>query len=277
MLALVASALVVARVHSSDAPPQDTRPTLHTLALEAGTDKATEHLYTLLYEPQLARWRDATFDMLEIGVFREESLRLWDRYFRNASVYGADRDGAGYRDSSRRSRILYCDQSKPASLRTLANYKNWSIVIDDGSHVPSHQLRTFETIFPHVMPGGLYIIEDIEGSYWGDHARMYGVRLGTGNNQPNLVDTFLRSVHGAINREFACDASLPPRVFSPRVEREMVGVAFIPNAIIITKRPANYQRHTFYRFADALPRPPCNTSEGERGPDIQWRRRRRRR
>ena len=215
-------------------------------------------------------------DMLEIGVDREASLQLWERFFPRATVFGADRDGQrGYRNSKRATKILQCNQRDPASVRRLATFRNWTVVIDDGSHVPSHQLRTFEIIFPHVMPGGVYIIEDIEGSYWGDHAPMYGIKLGAGNGQPNLVSKFLSSVHGAINREFHCDESLPPRVFAPHVEREMAGVQFIPNAIIVTKRPREYRRHRFYRYADALGSP-CNTSEGARGPDIRWRRTRQR-
>ena len=43
---------------------------------------------------------------------------------------------------------------------------NFDIVIDDGSHVPSHQLLTFETVWPHITPGGIFVIEDIETSYW---------------------------------------------------------------------------------------------------------------
>jgi len=42
----------------------------------------------------------------------------------------------------------------------------WDIIIDDGSHVPRHQLITFTSLFPCVRPGGVYVIEDIESSYY---------------------------------------------------------------------------------------------------------------
>ena len=52
----------------------------------------------------------------------------------------------------------------------------FDIIIDDGSHVPWHQIFTLESIFhTWLKPGGLYIIEDLETSYWdAPRARIYG-------------------------------------------------------------------------------------------------------
>ena len=40
------------------------------------------------------------------------------------------------------------------------------IVMDDGSHVATHQRVSFETLFPLLADGGLYLIEDTHTSYW---------------------------------------------------------------------------------------------------------------
>ncbi len=40
------------------------------------------------------------------------------------------------------------------------------IVLDDGSHVASHQRTSFSTLFPLLSEGGLYIIEDMHKAYW---------------------------------------------------------------------------------------------------------------
>ena len=37
-----------------------------------------------------------------------------------------------------------------------------------------HQLITLETLWPSLAPGGIYIVEDVETSYWGPHASLYG-------------------------------------------------------------------------------------------------------
>ena len=52
----------------------------------------------------------------------------------------------------------------------------FDIIVDDGSHLPWHQLFTFEIMFETwLKPGGLYVIEDVETSYWdGTNPRIYG-------------------------------------------------------------------------------------------------------
>ncbi len=42
----------------------------------------------------------------------------------------------------------------------------YDIIIDDGSHVPQHQIISLACLLPALNPGGLYIIEDLETSYW---------------------------------------------------------------------------------------------------------------
>jgi hypothetical protein len=36
------------------------------------------------------------------------------------------------------------------------------IVVDDGSHLPEHQIVTLEEMLPHVSAEGVYLCEDIE-------------------------------------------------------------------------------------------------------------------
>ena len=82
-----------------------------------------------------------------------------------------------------------------------------TVIIDDGSHLPSHQLLSLETLWPALAPGGLYIVEDVETSYWAQHAQLYGYSY---IDQPSAVDR-LKLVADTINREFLLGASpLPP-------------------------------------------------------------------
>ena len=40
------------------------------------------------------------------------------------------------------------------------------IVLDDGSHISKHIRSTFNTVFPLLADGGLYIVEDLHAAYW---------------------------------------------------------------------------------------------------------------
>ena len=76
-------------------------------------------------------------------------------------------------------KVLYTgDQSDAEFLKKMMADvgKQFDIIVDDGSHVPWHQIFTFETIFKTwLKPGGIYVIEDIETSYWNSHnAKIYG-------------------------------------------------------------------------------------------------------
>jgi Flp pilus assembly protein TadD len=52
-------------------------------------------------------------------------------------------------------------QDDPAFMDQICSKYPPTIVIDDGSHRWDHMIFTFERVFPHVLPGGFYIIEDM--------------------------------------------------------------------------------------------------------------------
>ena len=54
------------------------------------TDKGTVHSYIDVYEDVLAPYRKTANKMLEIGVFKGNSLRMWENYFEWADVIGVD-------------------------------------------------------------------------------------------------------------------------------------------------------------------------------------------
>jgi hypothetical protein len=77
------------------------------------------------------------------------------------------------------------DQSDETFLaRLISHYGGFDIVIDDGSHIASHVHASFRALFPAVRPGGWYVIEDLETSYWGSHE---GGPTGTSGTAVELV------------------------------------------------------------------------------------------
>ena len=61
---------------------------------------------------------------------------------------------------------MYASKPRPKRRSRLAG-REFDIVIDDASHVNTHQIAAFGHFWPLVRPGGWYVIEDVHASYWG--------------------------------------------------------------------------------------------------------------
>jgi len=120
---------------------------LDQIAQKHGTDKSSLlNALTEKYEMYLEPRRAERLVLLEIGIDQGASLRTWHEYFPHAVIAGLD------------------------------------IVIDDGSHLCSHQITSYKALYPYLNPGGIYFTEDVTTSY---REEPYGGGLGR-------PDTFLR-------------------------------------------------------------------------------------
>tara|TARA_Y100000590_G_C15740959_1_gene1020281 strand:- start:2191 stop:3069 length:879 start_codon:yes stop_codon:yes gene_type:complete len=110
--------------------------------------------------------------ILEIGIGGHnldyeggESLFCWQGYFANSKVYGADIIDKSFIDFKNIKTIIL-DQGNSEELEIVGkNLGMFDIIIDDGSHFANHQRISFNTLFKYLNDGGIYIIEDVAGSY----------------------------------------------------------------------------------------------------------------
>jgi hypothetical protein len=135
---------------------------LDSLGILANTDKSSLGWdYLRHYERQFAALRHETFNLLEIGVWHGDSLRLWEKYFPKATVVGIDIDPDCATHAGGRKRVEIGSQTDAAFLADVAARYPPTVVIDDGSHVADHVQVSFEALFPALLPGGCYVIEDM--------------------------------------------------------------------------------------------------------------------
>lgn len=75
--------------------------------------------------------------------------------------------------------------------------------MSDAGHVPRDQLFTWSQLFPALQPGGLYLVLDIETSYWdAPGAELYGRIISAGRRSSgSAVEAFKALVDG-VNRDF---------------------------------------------------------------------------
>lgn len=138
---------------------------------ETGTDKTTSHSYGELYSSLFAPLRSRAERVMEIGVYSGASVLALADFFTGAQVdgiditldrvlFGRDHPRISFRKidgtSSDAPRLLLQGCSKAAA-------GEWDLILDDASHRPDHQLRSFELFGGFVREGGLYVIEDIDG------------------------------------------------------------------------------------------------------------------
>lgn len=149
------------------------RGDMKELAVRFGADKWGVHWYTDRYEQYFRNLRSRPLKILEIGVggYGDPkqggcSLQMWKRYFPRSLVYGVDIADKSALEAQR-IKIFQGDQKDAQFLESVIKETGpVDIVIDDGSHVCRDQISSFQAIFPHVVAGGFYIIEDLQTSYW---------------------------------------------------------------------------------------------------------------
>ena len=127
--------------------------------------------YFPIYDRTLGRHRGTAPTVLEIGVFHGGSLRLWRQFFgRGTTVVGIDIDPrcADLEDEDIHVRIG--DQSDVEFLAAVCDeFGPFDVVIDDGSHLPRHQILSLERLWPAVADGGTYFVEDLHTNYWPEY------------------------------------------------------------------------------------------------------------
>lgn len=226
-------------------PSTSHRGLFASIGTRTGTDKISHHGYHRFYPPLLDRFRALQGGgMLEIGVDESRSLQLWLEYFPHAFVYGLD---IGVSKQGPRFKIMQADQSQTPELRRLARDEIQHplfFIIDDGSHIPEHQVSSFDYLFGEVLlPGGVYIIEDIETSYWTRNG-LYGYHTRYGYHHSASVLEVFKDLLDELQREF-----LTPRArdeqerrlrhcVSPRTRNEINSIGFGHNCILVTKKTA---------------------------------------
>lgn len=119
-------------------------------------------------------------NIFELGLWDGGSVAFWFEFFQPHKHVGLDfsqRDDCPYfkryvaaRALERRIATYWgVDQADSTKLRAIVSKEfdgPLDMVLDDASHMYRQTKASFETLFPLLRPGGLYIIEDWAWSHW---------------------------------------------------------------------------------------------------------------
>ena len=205
---------------------------LTALAKHFKTDKWGNHYYTPHYQRHFEYLREQPIRLLEIGIggyARAKdggaSLRMWKHFFPNGQIVGLDIEDKSFVEEER-IKVYQGDQSDPDLLRRIHEESGpFDVIIDDGSHRVWHVLPSFQTLFPLLKDDGIYVIEDIQSSYWPEWG---------GSEDLNSTETSMglckRLADGLNYEEFVDEAYEPTYT-----DTHVVGVHFYHNLVFVQK------------------------------------------
>lgn len=197
------------------------------------TDKTDGHWYTPHYMHHFQKFKNKRINLLEIGVGGYEnpkvggnSLKMWKSYFKLGKIYSIDiYDKSALQE--KRIKIFQGSQVDEEFLNKISDEIGlFDIIIDDGSHLNKHIIKSFKILFPKLKDGGIYVIEDLQTSYWDD----YGGDSKNLNNSKTAMN-FLKSLTDCLNHQEILDENYEESYF----DKKIVAIHFYHNLVFIYK------------------------------------------
>ncbi len=206
---------------------------LKMLAIIYKSDKCGKHYYIKHYQSIFRKLKFKRIKLFEIGVggyhypnIGGNSLRMWKRYFPFGKIYSLDIYNKTFVEENR-IKIFQGSQIDEILLNNITTQiGELDIIIDDGSHINEHVIKTFQILFPKLKNGGIYVIEDCQTSYWPD----YGGNSENLNNA-NTIMNYFKNLTDSINYEELLISNYNPSYF----DKHIISIQFFHNLIFVFK------------------------------------------
>jgi hypothetical protein len=148
---------------------------LERLIDNSRSDKNTIHSYLPLYEKLLTSKKETAKRVLEVGIWRGGSIKLWKDFFTNAVVHGVDIidiNTVWSEIKNNRGIVLHTSTNAYDNDFVTTNFLNQNIkfdfLLDDGPHT-LESMKQFIRLYSQVMADdGILIIEDVQAWEWID-------------------------------------------------------------------------------------------------------------
>ena len=159
--------------------------------------------YFPIYEKEFSEWKNKSVTILEIGVSQGGSLQMWRRFFGPFSkIIGIDINSRYKKLEEEGIYIRIGDQSDVKFLETIiSEFGVPDIIIDDGSHIMDHVIKSFEFLYPKLSKNGIYVVEDLHTAY----NKKFGGGLESTNNFVNISKDFIDQLYALYSKDLTPD------------------------------------------------------------------------
>ena len=130
-------------------------------------NKKKGHGYSKFYLKHLQKLKKNQLNILEIGSYSGASAAAFSKYLPNSQIFCLDINVSKFRYSSEKIKVYGVDiNNKSKVIKILEiifldkKFKNFDIIIDDGSHKLSEILNCINFFFKYLKSGGIFVIED---------------------------------------------------------------------------------------------------------------------
>jgi len=145
------------------------------LADNSRTDKNTIHSYLELYQKLLINKKDTAKNILEIGIYNGGSIKLWNDFFINATVYGLDiMNIDNVWEGIKNNEKIILHTSTNAYDKSFITYQfldkniKFDFMLDDGPHTLDSMVKFIDLYSKLMTNDGILIIEDVQDWDWID-------------------------------------------------------------------------------------------------------------
>lgn len=210
---------------------------LRALATVYNSDKWGEHWYAQHYEKFFYSLRKKKLNILEIGIggysdpeLGGGSLRMWRTFFSRSKIHGLDIYDKSPHNESRITTHKGSQVDENFLLDLVKNHGAFDIIIDDGSHLNEHVISTFKILFPTLSANGIYVVEDVQTSYWPS----FGGSSEEMSSENTSMGFFKGFLDGINHTEFEIEGYVPSYY-----DLNIVSISFFHNMIFIQKGSNN--------------------------------------
>ena len=204
----------------------------HSLKKIAETYKSDkiEHGYIEIYESYFHKLKEENLIILELGIADGKSLLTWSDYFKNSKIVGIDIHKINIEEKNLNRNNIDIYQGSQSNEKfiseIISEYKEFDIIIDDGSHLSKDVKKSFQLLFPALKNKGLYVVEDIQTSY--NH--FFGGNpfdLKYSNSHMN----FFKNLTDSLNYQEIAN----PFYLKKKYDSKIINISFYHNMVFIRK------------------------------------------